>query len=133
VDVVTHQGDPSVPGAAVSDVEFSRTENFSHGQQGCSPSCGTRPMVAAAPALSHESAVRAAAFSADGHRVVTASFEGTVQVWDTLTGPVREPPRDESFESPESASVTADWPPFALILWRGPTTGTQLLGHDHRT
>ena len=34
----------------------------------------------------HTDAVRGAAFSPDGKRVVTASTDGTAQVWDAATG-----------------------------------------------
>jgi hypothetical protein len=40
----------------------------------------------AIPALEHQAAVRSAAFSPDGTRVITASGDGTARVWDAATG-----------------------------------------------
>src|ERR1043166_3768621 len=34
----------------------------------------------------HTSVVASAAFSADGTRIVTASFDGTARIWDSATG-----------------------------------------------
>jgi eukaryotic-like serine/threonine-protein kinase len=36
--------------------------------------------------LAHDDMVASAVFSADGHRLVTASHDGSVRVWDTATG-----------------------------------------------
>ena len=49
--------------------------------------CGTPRAAPCSPRLSgHEDAVDSAAFSPDGSRAVTASFDGTARVWDAETG-----------------------------------------------
>jgi WD40 repeat protein/tRNA A-37 threonylcarbamoyl transferase component Bud32 len=44
------------------------------------------------PALRHAAAVKVARFSPDGRWVVTASDDGTAQVWDAVTGAPASPP-----------------------------------------
>ena len=42
----------------------------------------------------HDNIVLSAAFSPDGKRIVTASFDGTARIWDATTGePIGEPLR----------------------------------------
>jgi WD40 repeat protein len=48
--------------------------------------------------LKHELVYQSAAFSPDGTRVVTASFDGTARIWDVATGaPVGTPLRHEKW------------------------------------
>ena len=75
-----------------------------------------RPMV-------HGSAVRSAQFSADGHRVLTASEDGTARVWDVGTGeelgqPIKHPNWIVAAQfSPDGQRVaTASWDSTAR-LW----------------
>ena len=49
--------------------------------------CGTpQPADAIATLSGHNEEVASAAFSADGKRVVTASWDGTARIWDAATG-----------------------------------------------
>jgi WD40 repeat protein len=124
--VASHQEVLSVPhAAAASHVEFSPDGKFfltasENAVRVWSAADGS----AVTTALVHESPVRAAAFSSDGHRVVTGSVDGTVQVWDASTGTLvsRLVTKQTNLLS---ASITADGH-RALILRRGPATGTQL-------
>jgi len=73
-------------------------------------------------ALVHQDAVISAAFSPDGTRVVTASFDNTARIWDAATGKsVGEPLRHEgavlfaAFSPDGSQVVTASWDKTARI------------------
>jgi WD40 repeat protein len=57
--------------------------------------------------LEHGGAVRSAAFSADGKRVVTASADGTARVWETATGRPATPPFRHR-AAVETAAFSAD-------------------------
>jgi len=72
----------------------------------------SRPIGRRRPGAVSRECGAGAAFSADGHRVVTGKLEGTVQVWDTFDWPVREPPRDETFRI-SCPRRHRRWPPCA--------------------
>jgi WD40 repeat protein len=47
--------------------------------------------------MQHDGDIRSAAFSRDGFKVVTASFDGRAQVWDALTGKAVGKPIDSNY------------------------------------
>jgi WD40 repeat protein len=60
--------------------------------------------------LAHAGAVRAVAFSPDGRRVVTGSFDGTARIWDSVTGsPVGSPLRHDGAISSVTYSPDGTW------------------------
>ena len=60
--------------------------------------------------LRHRAQVRSAAFSPDGHRVITGSMDGTARVWDSLTGlPVGAPLQHQQGVSSVAFSPDGTW------------------------
>src|SRR5262249_25420978 len=63
----------------------------------------------AGPPLRHGAAVRQAAFSPDGRRVLTAGDDGSVRVWETATGEAAGQPLRHG-GAPSPAAVRPDGP-----------------------
>jgi WD40 repeat protein/DNA-binding SARP family transcriptional activator len=89
----------------------------------------------------HESAVNSVAFSADGSKIATASFDGAVRLWDAADGTLLHP----SFTEHEGRVLSVAFSPDGRILATGGAdhkillydvaTGEQisepLVGHDN--
>ena len=86
----------------------------------------------------HAAAVRSAAFSPDGKRVVTASYDRTARVWDGVTGkPVGEfrhdsPPQSVLF-SPDGTRIVTVSDNGAGRLWTVFPDTQQLVAHARAT
>jgi WD40 repeat protein len=88
----------------------------------------------------HQNVVSSAAFSPDGTRIVSASHDNTLRLWDAHTGrPIGEPLRGhESFVfsvafSPDDARIVSGSADNTLRLWdahSGRPIGEPLRGHD---
>jgi WD40 repeat protein len=59
--------------------------------------------------IKHDGEVNSAQFSADGHRVVTASKDGTARVWDAATGKaLSQPMKHDHYLAVNSVEFSAD-------------------------
>jgi WD40 repeat protein len=90
--------------------------------------------------VGHEDGVSSAAFSSDGNRIVTASLDKTVRLWDANTGKqIGEPLRGHegpvfsvAFSTDSERIVTASWDKTAR-LWdanTGKQIGEPFTGHE---
>jgi WD40 repeat protein len=65
----------------------------------------------------HDAAVTKAAFSPDGKRIVTASYDGTARVWDAETGREIAPPLKEHYDVVLSAAFSPDGRRIVTASW----------------
>jgi WD40 repeat protein/serine/threonine protein kinase len=83
------------------------------------------------PPLKHSATVQHAAFSPDGRRVVTSSYDGTARVWEVLTGNPISPPLTHGKDathasfSPDGRRVVTAGSDDTVRIWDA-TSGEQL-------
>ena len=90
--------------------------------------------------LGHDDAVSSAAFSPDGTRIVTASYDKTARVWDAATGqPIGEPLKGHESAvmsaafSPDGKRIVTASEDNTARVWdaaTGQPIGEPLKGHD---
>lgn len=88
------------------------------------------------PLKGHDDQVRSVAFSPDGARIVSGSYDETIRIWDVETGKqLMQPLRGHSGNvwsvafSPDGTKIVSSSRDYTIRVWDA-QTGEQLLSPD---